>query len=85
MQRAVSDRDCNAAQLAPEGYDTCQYLPDIDHGAVIVTTRSSAVQIRELQRLQKLRKIENSLRILEATSSRKGAQDGKCLFFGLGG
>ncbi|KAL6362010.1 hypothetical protein LRP88_05493 [Fusarium phalaenopsidis] len=62
-------------QQAPEGYDIRQYLPDTDHGAVIVTTRSSTVQIGELLRLQKLRKIEDSLSILESTSGRKGTQD----------
>jgi len=79
---------CDAVQLAPEGYDIRQYLPDTDHGAVIVTTRSSTVQIGEIGkplRLQKLCKIEDSLRILEATSGRKGAPDGKWLFSGLGG
>lgn len=63
-------------QQAPEGYDIRQYLPDTDQGVVIVTTRSSTVQIGELLRLQKLCKIEDSLRILETTSGRKGAQDG---------
>ncbi|KAK4044690.1 kinesin light chain [Parachaetomium inaequale] len=70
-----SGRHGEANQPAPEGYDIRQYLPDTDHGAVIVTTRSSTVQIGELLRLQKLRKIEDSLRILESTSGRTGAQD----------
>uniref|UniRef100_A0ACC1R8X0 Uncharacterized protein n=1 Tax=Lecanicillium saksenae TaxID=468837 RepID=A0ACC1R8X0_9HYPO len=61
-------------QSAPEGYDIRQCFPDTDHGAVIVTTRSSIVQIGELLRLQKLRKIEDSLRILESTSGRRGVQ-----------
>ncbi len=73
-----------ADQPAPEGYDIRQYLPDTDHGAVIVTTRSSRVQIGELLRLQKLRKIGDSLRILESTSGRTGAQDGTWLFLDLG-
>ncbi|KAK3297151.1 uncharacterized protein B0H64DRAFT_416349 [Chaetomium fimeti] len=70
-----SDRHSEADQPALEGYDIRQYLPDTDHGTVIVTTRSSTVQIGEVLRLQKLRKIEDSLRILESTSGRTGAQD----------
>lgn len=63
-------------QTAPEGYDIRQYVPDTDHGAVIVTTRSSTVQIGELLRLQKLRKIEGSLHMLESASGRRGTRDG---------
>lgn len=71
-----SDQHGEPDQPAPEGYDIRPYFPDTDHGAVIVTTRSSTVQIGELLRLQKLRKIEDSLRILESTSGRSGAQGG---------
>ncbi|KAG9656867.1 hypothetical protein KCU64_g5581, partial [Aureobasidium melanogenum] len=62
-------------QQAQEGYDIRQYIPDTVHGAVIVTTRSATVQIGEPLRLQKLRRIEDSLRILKTTSGRKGVQD----------
>jgi hypothetical protein len=79
-----SGRHGEADQPAPEGYDIRQYFPDTDHGAVIVTTRSSTVQIGELLPLQKLRNIEDSLRILASTSGRTGAQDGTWLFFDLG-
>jgi hypothetical protein len=79
-----SGRHGEADQPAPEGYDIRQYLPDTDHGAVIVTTRSSTVQIGELLRLQKLGKIEDSLGILESTSGRTGAQDGTWPFLDLG-
>ncbi|KAG9250683.1 uncharacterized protein F5Z01DRAFT_640089 [Emericellopsis atlantica] len=68
-------RTDEANQPAPEGYDIRQHLPVTDHGAVVVTTRSSTVQIGELLRLRKLRRIEDGLRILETTSGRKGAQD----------
>ncbi|KAH6627252.1 hypothetical protein B0J18DRAFT_366270 [Chaetomium sp. MPI-SDFR-AT-0129] len=64
-----------AGEPVPEGYDIRQYFPDTDHGAVIVTTRSSTVQIGELLRLRKLQNIEDSLRILESTSGRTGARD----------
>ncbi|KAM0531420.1 hypothetical protein ACHAO3_007531, partial [Verticillium nonalfalfae] len=67
-------RPGEADQAAPEGYDIRQYFPDVDHGAVIVTTRGT-VQIGELLQLQKLRNIGDSLRILESTSGRKGTHD----------
>ena len=54
------------------GYDIRNYLPETDHGAVIVTSRSSTIQIGELIRLQKLRNVEDSLSILESTSGRTG-------------
>lgn len=75
--KAGSLDGCNETdQSTLEGYDIRQHLPDTDHGAIIVTTRSSTVQIGELLRLQKLRKIEDSLRILESTSGRRGTRDG---------
>ncbi|KAH6623745.1 hypothetical protein F5144DRAFT_633030 [Chaetomium tenue] len=70
-----SGRHGEADQPEPEGYDIRPYLPDTDHGAVILTTRSSTAQIGELLRLEKLRKTEDSLRILETTSGRTGIQD----------
>ncbi|KAJ1338605.1 nephrocystin-3 [Microdochium nivale] len=65
--------DC-VDQEGPDAYDIRPFLPDTDHGAVIVTTRSSTIQIGELRRLQKLRK-EDSLRILESTSGRSNIHD----------
>jgi tetratricopeptide (TPR) repeat protein len=59
-------------QATGDGYDIRKYLPETDDGAVIVTTRSSTVHMGELLRLQKLRNVEDSLRILESTSGRTG-------------
>ena len=73
---STPDQPSEVDQQAPEGYDIRQYLPDTDQGAVIVTTRKSTVQIGERLQLQKLSKIEDSLRILETTSGREGAKDG---------
>ncbi|KAM9879649.1 ankyrin repeat protein [Verticillium dahliae] len=72
----TSSRHDGTNQAAPEGYDIRKFLPDTDHGAIILTTRSFAVQIGELLQLQKLHDIGDSLRILESTSNRKGVQDG---------
>lgn len=74
-----SGRHDDADQPVPEGYDIRQYLPDTDHGAVIVTTRSSTVEIGDLLRLRKLHDINDNLRILELTSGRTGAQNGTWL------
>lgn len=62
--------------LLPKGYNIHRYLPDIHHGAVVVTTRSSLVDIGELIRLQKLKSKEDSLHILKSTSRRQETQDG---------
>ncbi|KAK3177704.1 hypothetical protein K4F52_009552 [Lecanicillium sp. MT-2017a] len=69
------DQHSAVDEQAPEAYDIRQYLPKIDQGMVIVTTRSSIVQIEETLRLQKFCNEEDGLRILETTSSRKGCQE----------
>lgn len=69
-------QDDEVDRLAPEGYCIRRYFPSTGYGVVIVTTRpSAAVHIGEVLRLQKLRKVGDSLRILETTSGRKGAPD----------
>lgn len=69
-------RHSEVDEQVPKGYDIRQYLPDTDQGMVITTTRSSIVRIGDVLRLQKLSKTEDSLRILETTSGRKGSRDG---------
>lgn len=67
---------CKVEKSILEDYDIRRCLPDVDQGAVIITTRSSSVRIGDLLPLRKLHKMEDSLRILESTSARKGAQYG---------
>ncbi|KAK1656358.1 hypothetical protein BDP81DRAFT_364381 [Colletotrichum phormii] len=53
-----------------KAYDIRPYFPETDHGAIIVTTRSSTVKLGQLIRLSKLGDVNDSLAILESTSNR---------------
>lgn len=46
-----------------DGFDIRKYLPETNTGAVIVTTRSSAVKLRPMIRLEKLENIDDCLKI----------------------
>ena len=66
------------ASAALEGYDIRPFLPGTDHGAVLITTRSSTVKIGRRVPLGKLKHIEDSLDILAHTSNRQGVHEGLC-------
>ncbi|KAK1839638.1 Nephrocystin-3-like protein 2 [Colletotrichum chrysophilum] len=53
-----------------KAYDIRPYLPETDHGAVIITTRSVTVKVGKLIGLSKLGDINDSLEILASTSAR---------------
>ncbi|KXH54068.1 hypothetical protein CNYM01_13980 [Colletotrichum nymphaeae SA-01] len=53
-----------------KAYDIRPYFPQTDHGAVVITTRSSTVKLGQLIQVSKLVDIDDSLAILESTSSR---------------
>ncbi|GKT51713.1 nephrocystin-3 [Colletotrichum spaethianum] len=53
-----------------KAYDIRPYFPETNHGAVVITTRSSTVKLGQLIRLSKLGDINDSLAILESTSNR---------------
>ncbi|KAK1621875.1 hypothetical protein BDP81DRAFT_476751 [Colletotrichum phormii] len=53
-----------------KAYDIRPYFPETDHGAIIITTRSSTVKLGQLIRLSKLGDVNDSLAILESTSNR---------------
>ncbi|KAK2022493.1 hypothetical protein LX32DRAFT_677191 [Colletotrichum zoysiae] len=53
-----------------KAYDIRPYLPETDHGAIVITTRSSTVKLGQLIRLSKLGDVNDSLAILESTSNR---------------
>lgn len=55
------------------------YLPGADHGAIIVTTRSSAVKLGQSIKLGKLEDISDSLEILTLTSGRESFMQGEAL------
>ncbi|WQF89779.1 hypothetical protein CDEST_14793 [Colletotrichum destructivum] len=74
---AVSSRENEPEAADPMAYDIRPYLPKADHGAVIITTRSSTVKLGQFIRLRKLGDINDSLAILESTSNRVHLSQGK--------
>lgn len=67
----------NSAEGA--GIDIHQFLPTAYQGSIIITTRSSQVNLGYMIRIRKLVSIENSLEILSKTSGRHDLQYGKKL------
>jgi hypothetical protein len=56
----------------PGTFDIRSFLPEADQGAVLITTRSSQLQVGRPVAVKKLRDIEHSLEILSQTSRRDG-------------
>jgi ATP/maltotriose-dependent transcriptional regulator MalT len=57
--------------------DILQFLPEAHHGSIIITTRSSKVNIGRRIRISKLEDVHDSLRILSDASRREGVLDGE--------
>ncbi|QPC63176.1 hypothetical protein HYE67_005407 [Fusarium culmorum] len=57
--------------IVSKEYDIRPFFPQTHHGAFIITTRSSTVKLGQTVRLGKLKRMEDSLSILESTSSRQ--------------
>lgn len=55
--------------------DIRQYLPESDHGSIIITTRSARVTQGQRIQVQKLTALEDGLKILANTSGRKGIEN----------
>lgn len=53
------------------------YFPEAYQGSIIITTRSSQVEIGHVVQIQKLQNIHDSLEILSNTSKRKGLINGE--------
>ncbi|KAK8036599.1 hypothetical protein PG991_001736 [Apiospora marii] len=62
--------DGTKAHIPSKEYDIRPYFPASDHGAIIITTRSSVVQFGKRVRLAKLRDLNDGLQILASTSHR---------------
>ncbi|KAF6793061.1 NB-ARC domain-containing protein [Colletotrichum musicola] len=60
-----------------KAYDIRPYLPDADHGAVIMTTRSATVKLGQLIPLRKLGDVNNNLAILTSASNRTNLIEGQ--------
>jgi len=58
-------------------YDITRFLPEADHGAIIITTRSSQLRIGHRLPIQKLTDIQQSLEILSHSSGRLKLDQGK--------
>jgi hypothetical protein len=56
----------------PGTFDIRPFLPEADQGAVLITTRSSQLQLGHPVAVKKLRDVEHSLEILSQTSKRDG-------------
>ena|SRR5450755_546313 len=61
----------------PTALDLRQFLPEADHGSIIVTTRSSQVKLGHRIKVGKLEDMRDSLEILSHTSGRGNAGDGE--------
>ncbi|KAJ5947785.1 Disease resistance protein [Penicillium verhagenii] len=62
-----SDDDENLVKA----FDLQKFLPETDHGAIIVTTRSSIVKLGQTLHLRKLEDINDSLEVLASVSGRE--------------
>ena len=58
-------------------FDLHNFLPETDHGTIIVTTRSSMVKLGQVIHLSKLENINDSLEILASVSGRDISKQGK--------
>ncbi|EJP68193.1 tetratricopeptide repeat domain protein [Beauveria bassiana ARSEF 2860] len=59
-----------------KAFDIRPYFPTANHGSIIVTTRSSAVNFGPSMKIGKLRDANDSLEILAQTSGRKNFKEG---------
>ena len=69
--------DSRGTDVDLTAYDIRPFLPDAYRGATIITTRSSRVQLGNRITLNKLRNLDDSLKILEINSRRQNLQEGE--------
>jgi hypothetical protein len=62
-------------------FDIRSFLPEADHGAVLITTRSSQLRLGPLVVVKKLQSIEQGMEILSHVSGRHGLSSGKRLYY----
>ena len=61
----------------PTAVDLRRFLAEADHGSIIITTRSSQVKLGHRIRVDKLKEIRDSLKILSHSSGRRSVLDGE--------
>ena len=54
----------------PQAYDIRSYFPDANQGSILITTRSSRLEIDKLISIRKFFDIQESITILSSTSRR---------------
>jgi hypothetical protein len=67
----------------PTAVDIRQYLPEVYHGSVVITTRSSQVNLGHRIQVGKLENVRDGLEILSHTSQRRSVMDGELYFLGM--
>ncbi|KAF6787862.1 NB-ARC and TPR domain protein, partial [Colletotrichum sojae] len=60
----------DTGETGSKAYDIRPFLPDTEHGAVLITTRSSSVKLGQRIQLGKLADLKDGLAILASTSGR---------------
>lgn len=70
----------NKDGIGSKAFDIRPYLPTANHGSIIVTTRSSAVNFGPSVKIGKLNDVDDSLEILAQTSRRKNFKKGKKIY-----
>ncbi|KAJ0348564.1 hypothetical protein COL154_013741 [Colletotrichum chrysophilum] len=60
----------DAGETGSKAYDIRHFLPEAEHGAILITSRSSSVKLGKRVQLRKLADLEDSLAILASTSGR---------------
>jgi hypothetical protein len=66
-----------ASNKDPAAVDIMKFLPEAYQGSVLITTRSSQVQIGHSIHVTKLENLRDSLKILSNASHREGVMNGK--------
>jgi hypothetical protein len=63
--------------VEPDTVDLRKYIPQCDHGSIVITTRSALVTLGSRVHVKKLSNIQEGLAILSHTSGRECIEDGK--------
>ena len=71
------DNPQTAGNLDRSAVNIRRFLPRVDHGSIIITTRSARVSQGRRMHVQKLRNIYESLEILSNTSKRENIANGR--------
>jgi hypothetical protein len=66
-----------SSKTDPAAVNIRKFLPESDHGSIIITTRSSEVRISHCIQIGKLMDVRVSLEILSTMSRREGLLTGK--------